>query len=1098
MKLSEYFRAFSEEELVRGAEHYLSGDLRNYACEKRKDGTVLLTGSFLPAGKAGKRQEQTCSLRLFLTPCVPAETACFCDEHAANGYGCEHTAALLTAYLTEEQGDEALRGTWLESRLSTLAAVDDPFLPGVLKRTDDRLLSLLHGETQVLPSWQFPSGETVREKLSAACTLYYENGRAFIELRLGAGRKYIMKDLPALLRAYRRREHFPFGKNELTVSPQACDAFAGRLLDFFAELQEIAERASYTSSLFKADGQQARFIVLRGANLDRFMQLCDGETLTIEAEDDVPVEMDRKGLSAVLRRKAHGASLQVTPVRTLFFTDAGVYFKDKQGIFFVGTDTPAQRNALLSLTGWTDALYIRESDISSVTRELLPFFTEHGTLTVKGIDPEDYAREVPKFEFGLDLSEENRLTCTPFALYPKQDLRCLLYDSNAFPARRNGQQEALVHRTLQSIFPCMDRSTLSLYIDLTEDGLYRFLKDAVPQLEALGTVLVTDSLREAKVRALPAASVGIAVRSGNLMLSLKGEDLSPQELDEILSAYSRKKKYYRLKRGAFISFEDSSDASSTWETLAELYRQYGHKNPENISLPVYRALYLQEMVENREGALVSASREYRKLVSAMDPAQYASAALPSSLQGQLRPYQEEGYRWITMLRACRFGGILADDMGLGKTLQALAFLLSEKEQGKSGDALRTLIVCPASLVYNWQKELETFTPALTSVVIAGTAGARKALMEASRDTDVWITSYDLLKRDIALYEGLPFANEIIDEAQFIKNQNTQAAQAVRVIQSSFRLALTGTPIENRLSELWSIMDYLMPGFLDSYTRFQKDYEAPIVTQKDENAMARLRTLVHPFILRRLKKDVLKELPDKLEESVTVRLTGEQRKLYDAAVSQIRLDLDKATPEEFRTGKLQLLSQLTRLRQICCDPSLLYENYSAESAKLEACLQLIRQAVDGGHKLLLFSQFTSMLDILCARLRDEGLAYHRIDGSTPKQDRMALVDSFANDDVPVFCISLKAGGTGLNLTAADIVIHYDPWWNQAAQNQATDRTHRIGQTQRVTVYELIAADTIEEQIQTIKADKSRLAEDVLSGESISSSILNKEDLLALLG
>ena len=363
---------------------------------------------------------------------------------------------------------------------------------------------------------------------------------------------------------------------------------------------------------------------------------------------------------------------------------------------------------------------------------------------------------------------------------------------------------------------------------------------------------------------------------------------------------------------------------------------------------------------------------------------------------------------------------------------------------------------------------------------------------------MWITSYDLLRRDISRYEDIHFANQIIDEAQFIKNQATQASQAVRVIRSDFRMALTGTPIENHLSELWSIMDYLMPGFLYSYSRFSKDYEQPIVADQDATAMDRLRRMVHPFILRRLKKQVLKDLPDKVNETVTVRLQGEQRKLYEAAATRLKQYLDKTTPQEYKTDKLAILQQLTLLRQICCDPSLVYQNYTGESEKLEACLQLVQQAIGGGHKLLLFSQFTSMLDIICARLQKDGISYHRLDGKVSKEERMRMVDSFANDDVPVFCISLKAGGTGLNLTAADIVIHYDPWWNQAAQNQATDRAHRIGQTQTVNVYELIARGTIEEQIQKLKESKSKLADDILSGESVSSILFDKEDLMALLG
>lgn len=348
-----------------------------------------------------------------------------------------------------------------------------------------------------------------------------------------------------------------------------------------------------------------------------------------------------------------------------------------------------------------------------------------------------------------------------------------------------------------------------------------------------------------------------------------------------------------------------------------------------------------------------------------------------------------------------------------------------------------------------------------------------------------------------MYEGIHFANEIIDEAQYIKNHNTQASQSVRLVESDFRLALTGTPIENHLSELWSIMDYLMPGFLYDHSGFQQNYEIPIVAGNNPEIRERLRSMVHPFILRRMKKQVLKELPEKMEETIYIRLESEQKKLYQANAKKMRDELDHMSAAEFKTGKLQFLAQLMTLREICCDPALVYESYKGGSAKLEACLELIQQSIQSGHKLLLFSQFTSMLDIICKRLKEENIDFHRIDGSTGKEKRMQMVDSFANDDVPVFCISLKAGGTGLNLTAADIVIHYDPWWNRAAQDQATDRTHRIGQTHTVNVYELITEDTIEERIQKIKESKKQLAEDILSGGEISSASFNKDEMLRLL-
>ena len=535
--------------------------------------------------------------------------------------------------------------------------------------------------------------------------------------------------------------------------------------------------------------------------------------------------------------------------------------------------------------------------------------------------------------------------------------------------------------------------------------------------------------------------------------------------------------------------------------LSDVMKNYADKkNQDIIKMPLFRALYLDELLAEKESVELKKNREYRKLIGKMKSYENGDYEVPQSLDAVLREYQRDGFYWIKTLKENGFGGILADDMGLGKTLQILAFLLSEKEQGKVGDELRTLIVAPASLVYNWKKEVERFTPQLSVCVMAGTAHERKEFIKnQTSNADVWITSYDLLKRDIELYQDIVFANEIIDEAQYIKNQTTHAAKSVRLVNSSFRMALTGTPMENRLSELWSIFDYLMPGFLYGYTRFRTEIEMPIVSDKDEDAMTRLRAMIHPFILRRLKKDVLKELPEKQEEIVTVALSGEQKKLYQAHSQRLKMFLEDQNDEDFAQNKLQILAELTKLRQLCCGPELLLENYKGENAKLETCIELITQAIAGGHKILLFSQFTSMLDLIGEELKKAKIDYYRIDGSVKKEARMEMVEQFQNpkNQVSVFCISLKAGGTGLNLTAADIVIHYDPWWNKAAQNQATDRAHRIGQKHAINVYQLIAEETIEQKICELQQVKEDLAEEVLSGEGISSTQFNKDEIMNLL-
>lgn len=460
----------------------------------------------------------------------------------------------------------------------------------------------------------------------------------------------------------------------------------------------------------------------------------------------------------------------------------------------------------------------------------------------------------------------------------------------------------------------------------------------------------------------------------------------------------------------------------------------------------------------------------------------------------MRNYQKEGYRWLRVLEENCFGGILADDMGLGKTLQVITMLLAAKEEKKKGVSM---IVCPASLVFNWGEEFAQFAPKLKVVLISGNQENRNRLISEAEKYDVLVTSYDLLKRDISNYEGIKFQYEVIDEAQYIKNHTTEAAKAVKIIAAKHKYALTGTPIENRLSELWSIFDYLMPGFLYSYDTFKREFETPIVKNDDEEAMNRLQKMVHPFILRRLKENVLKDLPDKLEEVQYAKFEKEQWKLYDAQIVHMQQVLAEQDESDFQKNKLKILAEITKLRQICCDPALCFENYKGTSAKMEACMELVNRAIEGGHKILLFSQFTSMLDLIEKEFQKQKISYYVITGATLKEKRLEMVKKFNADDTNVFLISLKAGGTGLNLTGADVVIHYDPWWNLAVQNQATDRAHRIGQKKKVTVYKLLAKNTIEEKIQKVQENKKNLAEQILSGEMGQIGKLTRDELMDLL-
>ncbi|MCD7841206.1 MAG: SNF2 family helicase, partial [Lachnospiraceae bacterium] len=518
---------------------------------------------------------------------------------------------------------------------------------------------------------------------------------------------------------------------------------------------------------------------------------------------------------------------------------------------------------------------------------------------------------------------------------------------------------------------------------------------------------------------------------------------------------------------------------------------------KSAKVPLYRALYIDKLLEEHDTLYSTRDRVYRGLVRNFKTVRDSESEPPEKLAGIMRPYQVLGFKWIRTLEEAGFGGILADEMGLGKTLQTISVLLYDYEEKKPGTEHPSLVVCPASLVYNWQEEFEKFAPDMRVMPVTGGAASRKKAFAAWDTTQVYIISYDLLKRNIAEFSGKEFFYAVLDEAQAVKNSGAAVSKAVKTLNAAHRIALTGTPIENRLSELWSIFDFLMPGFLYSQKEFEQRFAVPVTKNKDQEAVEKLKKMTSPFLMRRRKEDVLKDLPAKLEEVRYVPISGEQQKLYDAQVLKLRNSILDGTMEN-GTGKVKVLAELTKIREICCDPSLLYEDYHEESGKREAVMGLIRQAMDGGHRMLLFSQFTSMLALLERDLKAEGIPYYILTGATSKEKRIQLVHQFNEGNVPVFLISLKAGGNGLNLTGADIVIHYDPWWNFAAQNQATDRAHRIGQTRQVTVYRLILKGTIEERILKLQEEKKDLADQVLSGESASLASLSQEELLELLG
>ncbi|MEW9124735.1 MAG: DEAD/DEAH box helicase [Thermotaleaceae bacterium] len=584
--------------------------------------------------------------------------------------------------------------------------------------------------------------------------------------------------------------------------------------------------------------------------------------------------------------------------------------------------------------------------------------------------------------------------------------------------------------------------------------------------------------------------MGVRLNNDSSMLevSFEYQEMDPREMNDILAAYRSRKKYFRLGNGAFLSLTNTE-----FEKVADIidYLELNDKDLSKklIELPRYRAIYLDEILREAQLSSVHKNQAFKSLVQNIKEPQDMEFSLPKELDPILRDYQKTGFRWLKTLAEYGMGGILADDMGLGKTLQILAFICSEKEK-KLGPSL---VIAPTSLVYNWQDEAQKFVPSMKIVVISGDPKERHELLQEIDQADLIITSYPLIRRDIELYETVEFAYCILDEAQHIKNPSSLNAKTVKQIKAKGYYGLTGTPIENSLSEMWSIFDFVMPGYLLSHGKFVKKYEKPIIRDQNNKIMNQLVKQIRPFILRRLKKDVAKELPEKIETKVITELTEEQKKLYLPYLPQAKTTVDNEIyTHGFEKSQMKILALLTRLRQICCHPSLFLENYQGDSCKLLLLEDIVQDAKKSGHRILLFSQFTSMLDIIRRKLNGMGIEYFYLDGAVKAQDRRDMVSAFQQGNKDIFLISLKAGGTGLNLTGADMVIHFDPWWNPAVEEQATDRAYRIGQKNNVQVFKFITKGTIEEKIYELQKKKKSLIDSVIQpGETLISKMKEAE-------
>jgi superfamily II DNA or RNA helicase len=664
------------------------------------------------------------------------------------------------------------------------------------------------------------------------------------------------------------------------------------------------------------------------------------------------------------------------------------------------------------------------------------------------------------------------------------------------PPKEPGARPRVVRRDVGAELISLQKLLdLGLTPDESKEGLtahgdpaIKFWTDGIAKLPLDWEKLVPSDLRAVKIRdgsVTPQVRVGSGVDWLSLDVAFMVNGIAVDE-DELRSALEKGRRLVKLPDGTYAPLK-AEEVGEVMERLAEIV---AGSPPGKI--PLAQAGRVQELLRLVGTQTVSAGAKelFGKLEDVADIEQVAK---PRTLKvKEFRDYQKRGFSWLVFLHELATGGILADDMGLGKTLQTIALLCWAKAKFKDTHK-PTLVVAPTSVVPNWAREIEKFAPSITTLLWQG--GDRHENKAQIEESDVVLTSYALLRRDEDLLAELDFRYVILDEAQHIKNPMSATARAAKKLKSDRRLALTGTPIENRLSEIWSILDFVSPGLLGSLKTFEEKYARP-VERGDEETIRKLRAIVRPLVMRRTKAEVAPELPAKIEQEIVVPLADEQAKLYKQMLAKVRASV-MSEVDKVGVGKahIQILAALTRLRQAACDPRLTKLNgeWSDDtSGKLNALREIVSEAAQGGHRVLVFSQFVEMLQLIKSTMDEDKITYEYLDGST--KDRQARVDHFNDDDsVNVFLISLKAGGTGLNLTGADTVVHFDPWWNPAVEDQATDRAHRIGQSKVVTVYRLIAKGTVEEKILQLSDKKRTLMENVLSTEGTALKGLTKADL-----
>jgi SNF2 family DNA or RNA helicase len=1014
--------------------------------------------------------------------------SCECTAYTPLSY-CKHIAAVLLSLSDEETDGAPIQDEVISEKDTHLTKQVIFLFDRVLSQQSDNELSLPDDLIDTHP---------LDVEFSCKIVKSFSNKPMFaVSMKIGVARLYIVQRIKDFLKNVDEGTPMVFAKHfTFDPSEHIFREYDGRFVQLLIEAMHVEEIYKDLFHSFSSySHREERILMIPPAIWEKMLPLLEHVNIIFEEKTAGTHRMEMiEGalpISVQLNKAAgEGYQLEIEGLKNSIFMDNygvaivnGLLFKSDPEQLKQISDLKKmfhyEKNTRLLIA--PDQI---ESFIDRVVRGLKQFVNVE-------ISPQIADRIVnPPLQARLHLDfEDDRLLARLEYVYDD-----IIISPLPQKAMTNERADVILMRDIDRenrIMGLIERSSFKfngkdVYLD-QEDDIYDFLYDILPQLDDDVEIYATNSVKTVMrtVEYQPKARLDVDVGTNWLEVSFDMEGMDEQEIQNLLRNLVEKKKYYRMPGGEFLSLEQES-----FREIHRLFEELDLRKPDmdgnRLRMPAVRGFQLMDQFGKNSG--VQLGKTLRKLWDNLRNPDNLDFEVPLGLDPILRDYQKYGFQWLKTLSHYGLGGILADDMGLGKTIQSIAYIVSEKakpaEEGNTPTPV--LIVSPASLIYNWERECKKFAPELRTVVAAGDRQERSELMSDMSDVDVWITSYPLLRRDIEWYEKQKFRTLFLDEAQAIKNHASLTSHAVRRLQAGQRFALTGTPIENSIDELWSIFDAIFPGLFSGKKSF---------SDLPRDKVARI---VRPFILRRLKSEVLKELPDKIESVQPSELSTEQKQLYLAYLEKLQNDIVKdLAMDGFQKNRMKILAGLTRLRQLCCHPALFVNGYEGTSGKLEQLLEIIEECQGSSKRMLIFSQFTSMLDIIRRELNERDLPYYYLDGSTPSARRLEMCDEFNGGSRDIFLISLKAGGTGLNLTGADTVVLYDLWWNPAVEQQAADRAHRIGQKKVVQVIKLVAQGTIEEKMLELQQRKKDLIDEVIQPGEKAVSTLTEEDIRELL-